>query len=284
MKKLFFSALVFFCFLSIPSYSQTLNPSDDDIDTLYYLPQSATFISSYMIADEIYFLHTRFIPKSGWNNYKLKEIQFLYTTTSIGTTIPKIDFYKDTLETLIYSQNVNAVLTSDDVYPNWYKIPVQGSPVISGIIEVPIHLGEICVTESEHISGNTIGLPEGSPSFTVKGDFPIKLIIEKVVTGISDNEGSLRSYSLEQNYPNPFNPTTNIRYSLSLQSNVKITISNILGEVIKEFIPGTQDVGDYNFSFDADGLSSGVYLYTLVTASTDGSHAHSITKKMLLMR
>lgn len=86
------------------------------------------------------------------------------------------------------------------------------------------------------------------------------------------------NYSLEQNYPNPFNPTTNIKFNLPKNEHVTLKIYDMLGNEIKTLVEGNQQAGKYNITFDASGLSSGVYFYTLKT----GSFAE--TKKMMLVK
>jgi subtilisin family serine protease len=70
-------------------------------------------------------------------------------------------------------------------------------------------------------------------------------------------------YTLHQNYPNPFNPSTIIRYGLSQHSPVTLTVFNILGQQVAELVNEVQGAGNYEITFDASDLSSGVYLYRL---------------------
>jgi hypothetical protein len=85
-------------------------------------------------------------------------------------------------------------------------------------------------------------------------------------------------FSLEQNYPNPFNPSTTIRFSLPVQTHLKINIYNMLGELVKTISEGTYEVGYYSVSFDAAELSSGTYIYRIE------SENFTETKKMILLR
>jgi len=85
-------------------------------------------------------------------------------------------------------------------------------------------------------------------------------------------------YRLEQNYPNPFNPSTIIRYSIPIQSKVKLTIYNTIGENITEIFDRTQNAGSYEVEFDGSELSSGIYFYRLQAGS------YVKTKKMILLR
>lgn len=85
-------------------------------------------------------------------------------------------------------------------------------------------------------------------------------------------------YSLSQNYPNPFNPTTQINFDLPEDANVKIEIFNSIGQQAAELINTRMSAGYHTVSFNASGLSSGVYLYKLTTPS------FTQTKKMLLIK
>ncbi len=85
-------------------------------------------------------------------------------------------------------------------------------------------------------------------------------------------------FELNQNYPNPFNPNTTIRFSLPVQTQLKINIYNMLGELVKTLSEGIYEAGYYNVNFDATGLSSGTYIYRLESKN------FTETKKMILLR
>jgi hypothetical protein len=70
-------------------------------------------------------------------------------------------------------------------------------------------------------------------------------------------------YDLVQNFPNPFNSSTLIRYTLSQKSKIELTIYNLLGEKIATLINGVQAGGQHQVSWQADNLSSGIYLCCL---------------------
>lgn len=85
-------------------------------------------------------------------------------------------------------------------------------------------------------------------------------------------------FSLEQNYPNPFNPETNIRFALPKKENVTLIVYNILGQQVRTILAGELEAGVYNFSFQAENLASGVYIYSLRAGSV------TMTKKMILQK
>jgi PKD repeat protein len=80
---------------------------------------------------------------------------------------------------------------------------------------------------------------------------------------------------LYQNYPNPFNPSTTISFSIKEGDCGRLTIFNLKGQTV---LADKFETGEYNFEWNADGLSSGIYFYKLTTPSDN------ITKKMLLMK
>ena len=94
----------------------------------------------------------------------------------------------------------------------------------------------------------------------------------------TSNDLIVDDFKLEQNYPNPFNPSTSIEFNIGKQSNVSLSVFNLLGQKVAELINGNMEPGNYNVRFDASGLSSGVYLYQL---RTDGA---TIVKKMQLLK
>jgi hypothetical protein len=101
-------------------------------------------------------------------------------------------------------------------------------------------------------------------------------------------EPEVHQFALAQNYPNPFNPETWIPYHLSVDSQVKISIYDSAGKLVRRLDIGFQPAGDYQSQNRAaywDGkntlgeqVASGVYFYTIQAGEfTD-------TRKMLLMK
>ena len=76
--------------------------------------------------------------------------------------------------------------------------------------------------------------------------------------------------SVEENYlvrgaktnPNPFSTSTTIEYQLDHSSEVTVSIFNHLGEQV-EIIRQHQSSGQQHVTWDASGLPSGVYFFTL---------------------
>jgi len=106
---------------------------------------------------------------------------------------------------------------------------------------------------------------DGDGSFTHSGTIEI-------------SSAEITDFILEQNYPNPFNPATVIRFSLPLAANVKLEVFDIQGRKVSTIAEGLYEAGLHSFRFTADGLSSGVYLYTL------SSGGKSLTHKLTTIR
>ena len=95
----------------------------------------------------------------------------------------------------------------------------------------------------------------------------------ELIPGISPT-----GYVLSQNYPNPFNPATTIEFSISKTEFVTLKIYNILGEEVTNLVSGKLRAGEYQYTWHAGSLASGVYLYRLQV----GDYVE--TRKMLLLR
>ena len=73
----------------------------------------------------------------------------------------------------------------------------------------------------------------------------------------------LPEFRLWQNYPNPFNPTTVVSYQLSVVSNVRLVVYDVLGREVAVLVDERKGPGSYTIRFNAAGLASGVYFYRL---------------------
>ena len=88
---------------------------------------------------------------------------------------------------------------------------------------------------------------------------------------------------IQQNYPNPFNPVTNILYNLPEDGFVKITVFDILGNVINQLVNEVQNSGYKSIQWNAtnnqgEPVSAGVYLYKVQAGDFVD------TKKMILLK
>ena len=73
-------------------------------------------------------------------------------------------------------------------------------------------------------------------------------------------------FYLNQNYPNPFNPSTTIAYGLPNAGRVKLTVYNLLGEIVGTLVDGWKPAGTYTVQWQPSNRASGVYMYKLETA------------------
>jgi len=91
------------------------------------------------------------------------------------------------------------------------------------------------------------------------------------------------AYLLHQNYPNPFNPQTHIAFSLPEQSQVTITVVNILGQTVTTLVDAPLPAGEHSVMWnglDENGrpVASGVYFYRMKA----GTFVEA--KKMVLLK
>ena len=64
-------------------------------------------------------------------------------------------------------------------------------------------------------------------------------------------------------YPNPFTTSTQICYEIENASSVTIHVYDYTGRRIRSFDQGTMDKGSHCVEFSSDGLTSGIYFYSL---------------------
>ena len=119
--------------------------------------------------------------------------------------------------------------------------------------------GQGTSTETQSYSFVDRGLNPGYYSYRLKqidfdGTFEYSEVIEVSV-------GNPEKFSLSQNYPNPFNPNTTIKLSIAKESDVNLSVFNLLGERVKELKNEVMKPGYYEIEFDASNLASGIYFY-----------------------
>ncbi len=96
-----------------------------------------------------------------------------------------------------------------------------------------------------------------------------------------ENKDIPADFELAQNYPNPFSSSTSIPYSIKRQSDVKVTIYDILGRELRRYKVGMQTTGYHNIYWNGQNSSgqtvaNGIYFYRLQAGGK------SLVKKMIL--
>ncbi|MBS1515073.1 MAG: T9SS type A sorting domain-containing protein [Bacteroidetes bacterium] len=86
------------------------------------------------------------------------------------------------------------------------------------------------------------------------------------------------SFALYQNYPNPFNPSTKINFDIKNSTFASLKIFDMAGKEVQTLITQNLLPGSYEITFNAGGINSGVYFYTLKT------NEFTETKKMILVK
>ncbi len=120
--------------------------------------------------------------------------------------------------------------------------------------------------------GHSWGQWRATTDFILESFFPFN------PTSVKKKQNSPNKFELFQNYPNPFNPTTTIKYSLKNETNVKLIITDSLGQRVDVLINKVQPPGIYSVEFDGTNLSSGNYIYTIL------ANGQTISKKMQLIK
>jgi glucuronoarabinoxylan endo-1,4-beta-xylanase len=105
-----------------------------------------------------------------------------------------------------------------------------------------------------------------------------RISIKTSVTSVKNSQPS--NFELAQNYPNPFSSSTALPYGIKQNSNVRVTIYDILGHEVRKFEVGQQPAGSYNLLWNGQNSSglkvaTGIYFYRL---EADGQ---SLVRKMI---
>lgn len=119
---------------------------------------------------------------------------------------------------------------------------------------------------------------------------PVNMISSAGCTGepiglIHMNNELPSEFRLMQNYPNPFNPLTKITFSIPENSYIRLMVYDVQGREVAVLADSDYNAGNYEVTFDASSLSSGVYFCRL-DAGEAGNSAGGFTdfKKMVLLK
>ncbi|MCP4547635.1 MAG: T9SS type A sorting domain-containing protein [bacterium] len=115
---------------------------------------------------------------------------------------------------------------------------------------------------AEDNSGRDAGMPRVAPD-------ALYSFMQSGTTGIDDMAPS--QAVLNANYPNPFNPETTFSFELHHEGQVRLSVYDTQGRIVRTLINGTCPAGRTSITWNGKDdagrtLSSGVYLYRLHAA------------------
>jgi hypothetical protein len=152
------------------------------------------------------------------------------------------------------------------------------------LTEGPSHpvtpLAEFCLQETIAIPGNakTVEVRIYDTKNELVGILE-RANVSVLLTAVHPTARGIASeYQLAQNYPNPFNPSTIISYQLPERTHVLLKIYDVLGRTVATLVDETKEAGNYEVTFDASKLTSGIYFSRLE------SHGKLFTKRMTLLK
>ncbi len=202
-----------------------------------------------------------------------------HSTTLTDTLNSDIKFSVDVTNISGTEQTVFLVRTINALPPNWTSAlcfdycfadfidsiattpDFQSSPFAPGETrEVSAHVFPFVNPGTANIQIQIGTFDNSNQRFTL--DFTA--IVQPTSVG-NQNSSLVNDYYLEQNYPNPFNPSTQIKFGLKEPGFVSLKVYNVLGNEVANIINGYKAAGSYTVSFNASGLSSGIYFYKLTT-------------------
>jgi len=197
---------------------------------------------------------------------ELTDTGLLFTApeeiNGFNISLPEIDGV-EYLEPTILWDNVSSVVRDE----NGMGVAIATSTAQKGVmLEIPLK-----VTSAENVDIIMT-------AFSNNTEAQLKVVVNSSMVNNETSTGLPQQYTLSQNYPNPFNPSTQIEYALPKATQVTLEVFNSVGQKVMELVNGQQSAGYHTATFDASGLSSGVYLYKLTTPS------FTQTKKMLLIK
>jgi len=161
------------------------------------------------------------------------------------------------------------------VAPQWLQL--NTSPIYGTTYDDPIEYGGVPTWyRVRPVSGDGFKYSSYSNTATIfthgqRIDVAQKLAEPKA----SVKEGG--QFGMRRSYPNPFNPVTTLEYEIVEAGRVSLRVFDAMGREVAALVGGYHEPGVHHVTFDGRALSSGVYIFKLVSGGRT-----SLTKALLL--
>jgi len=182
--------------------------------------------------------------------------QNVYTITDVGGGNWKLDFLLKQIQT----------------NPPFFKMPIELSYKCDGD---PYTTVKVMNDANNQVFSFNLTKKPRFVYFDYNNNIVLK--IANTVSGIEEIENKT-NYFLSQNEPNPFSYSTTIKYSLPVNTFIKLKVLDIFGKEILTLFDEYEVSGNYQRTFYNNKLPQGIYFYKLETPE------FSVTKKMIIVR
>ena len=216
-----------------------------------------------------------------WNQLESDPTKFPYSINNFGASIRRADLDGSNIEELVADGSVGFDFAVDTAGQALYYTKSPFGTPGSHILRADLNgsEGEVAVYYGGH---GPFAIALGSPVDAIAAE-SMSSSLAAAPQATTPNQTGLLA-----NYPNPFNPETWIPYQLAKASDVKITIYDTRGVVVRKLELGHQPQGFYTDRSRAaywDGrntvgerVASGLYFYQLQADNV------SLTRKMLILK
>jgi len=199
-----------------------------------------------------------YVPGSGINIYDISNPSTAYNISNI-IYLNVITGLEVSGEHLFLTDRSDGLIIYSSL-PNW---------ISSGFFEIPAFSYAMAREENVVLIGSSSDLNSTLYVLDASDALPVE----------SQNfQLTPAHFNLYTPYPSPFNPSTSISFALPVASRVSLNVYDVSGRLVAEIIEGFRQAGRHEVTFDATGLSSGVYLYRLQAGDFIG------TGKMVLLK
>jgi hypothetical protein len=223
-------------------------------------------------------------------NIEFKDEFFLYRTIGL-LSFPGISIDNDNNIFLVYSGvadgYMNATYNYRHIWARGFANNIWGDDIVDLNTDI-IHVFDECIfpvvsptsDDNIHVIYQTDQIPglalDTDHAWVVNSMYYAALPKEDLLTGIKENKKPGNIESVSQNFPNPFSKMTTVAVNLVASTNLRLAVTNLLGQEIMTIERKDVPAGVQYFEIDATSWDRGVYFYTITAGRS------SVTKKMIV--
>ena len=174
----------------------------------------------------------------------------------------------------VYSSNSEAILVENRLSLSGDIGGIQ----FSGNLLTDISSSDILVSNNNLVLVYTNDRSIKTNTFVFENIPEDLIVVDSDGAYIDLKTNNANSFQISDVYPNPFNPSTNIKFSISQNAKIDLSIYNLNGQLVEVILNDFVYPGTYSINWDASNYSTGMYLLVV----TNGNYSE--TKKLMLVK